>query len=851
MFKLKRVLTMMLIISLIIVCVSCINKEGTINYSSHQYKEFIENILEAYSYSNQEAKVVELSDERAVLKVDNGLSRYILFDLKNERVLSSDYKYTEKKGLLKLSNSSKSEQTQYDYSYNENGNVTAIKSSNTNYKYTYNELNKITQKWQNDCLLEERYYDSGVLSNINYSNDYSINYIMNGQKCIEEVYGNDDLLYEMKYNKDNTLMSYYDTISNRIYKYDYYDLEHFRKILVDDDFEINYSNEENPDVEYCYKGKEVSAYKIKDSLYTSNYNPIVQYDIADRPRLASLKFASFDYQTKYEYVVYEPTLEELTDENYEDYIYDITSDAKISKLSNNIYDMCYKYNELGMITDYSYGDQVYKYEYDENGQLVSYSLNGEKSIIGYDIYGNITSFNGNVYVYDSVGNLNRLSKLNGKSIEYDNMGNPLNYNGTALSWNGRRLKSYDDLVFNYDKYGNRIQKYNSESLTNYYYDNSKLVYEINDNYIISYMYLNDTIIGLNYNNKDYYYIKNAQEDVLAIVDTNGNVVVSYVYDPFGNVLEISGPLKDSLGYNNPIRFKSYYYDKESDLYFLQSRYYDSNIGRFISQDDTIYLQGTYLLNNISKNLYAYCMNDPVNKIDETGHSARWVIATVKFLFADIDIISDDKLGATMLVLNGANVYNAFHETAQILAADQLQNKGYICSLEVSCNKLNGQKGEIDILANDKYVYEVKNYFDSYSSAVSQVMNYVNANQHLGYRVGIASFDSKIVNFLGNKIKMRVQYEGQGVIKYSFSLDYSFRFLWKNVQVKREITEEKMKKAVSIATWAGIAVAGLIIVATIVEDVVTYGAGVADDAQSISIAASTYSGIVSGMVMCMV
>ena len=63
------------------------------------------------------------------------------------------------------------------------------------------------------------------------------------------------------------------------------------------------------------------------------------------------------------------------------------------------------------------------------------------------------------------------------------------------------------------------------------------------------------------------------------------------------------------------------------------------------------------------------MNDSINKIDEKGTSAKWVIASCKFLYADLDLISDDRLGATMLVLNGGNVYTAFHKTAQILTSD--------------------------------------------------------------------------------------------------------------------------------------------------------------------------------------
>lgn len=80
--------------------------------------------------------------------------------------------------------------------------------------------------------------------------------------------------------------------------------------------------------------------------------------------------------------------------------------------------------------------------------------------------------------------------------------------------------------------------------------------------------------------------------------------------------------------------------------------------------------------------------------------------------------------------------------------------------------------------------------------------------------------------------------------YSFSKEYSFKVLWKNVLVKKEITEEKLSKALKIATWAGIAVAGGIVIATLVEDFVTCGAGVSDDLYSLEIAARTYNSTVT-------
>lgn len=829
--------------------VSCEKSAIKIDYLNHQYSEFIETILDAYSFSHRKASIVELKDETAVIEIDDGEKRFILFDLKNQRVISSNYKPKNDNKKKLLSFKTLYDDIQYNYIYDDYGNVTNIKSDLVDYKYSYNNNSKIVKKWQNENLIENKRYNGENLDSIYYANNYELKYIYDMNNLINKVYGNDDLLYEMSYNCDSSLKSYYDIYSDRLYQYNYYNLDQFKNIKVNY-FDINYTYIGNIiNSEYKYKGLKCSGYKINNSLYSSNYTIFIQNDISDRPKNVLIDYGKYKYNAEYEYVDEEPMVEELTENNYEDYIYDITSDTKVKSLKNNLYNITYKYNDMGLISYYAYDNIVYEYFYDNYGQLKSYEINGDKKNIDYDEFGNIIQFNNNQYSYTSVGNLNLLASLNGQNFKYDNLGNPIRYKDYDLIWNGRKLKKYGNIDFNYDKYGNRVQKKVGEKITDYYYDNSKIIYEISDNYQINYIYLNDSIVGLKYNNKEFYYVKNIQNDVLAIVDESGNVVVSYIYDPFGNVIDISGYLKDSLGIDNPIRFKSYYYDKESDLYYLNSRYYDSSCGRFISPDDIIYLQGTYLLNNISKNLYAYCMNDPINKIDEDGTSARWVISACKFLYADLDLISDDKLGATMLVLNGGNVYTAFHETAQILAADQLQNKGYSCSLEHPCNKSNGSKGEIDILADFKYVYEVKNYFDSQNTAEQQVRDYVKANP--GYAVGNTSFNDKIVNFLGNKIKMRVQYVGFGVIKYSFSLEYSFRFLWKNVQVKRAIEEDKLKKALMISTWAGIAVAGSIIVATIVEDFVTYGVGVADDAYSIGIAASSYSSIVSSGVLCFI
>lgn len=113
-------------------------------------------------------------------------------------------------------------------------------------------------------------------------------------------------------------------------------------------------------------------------------------------------------------------------------------------------------------------------------------------------------------------------------------------------------------------------------------------------------------------------MKNLQGDIIAVSDTSGNIVAKYTYDYWGKLISI----KDAndvnrtadttfIGYINPIRYRGYYYDSETGLYYLNSRYYDPEVGRFISADET--LDGGY-------NLFEYCYNNPVKYRDKTGEN---------------------------------------------------------------------------------------------------------------------------------------------------------------------------------------------------------------------------------------
>lgn len=106
------------------------------------------------------------------------------------------------------------------------------------------------------------------------------------------------------------------------------------------------------------------------------------------------------------------------------------------------------------------------------------------------------------------------------------------------------------------------------------------------------------------------------------------MLIEYAYDAWGNVLDISGTYASTLGQNNPIRYRGYYYDSETGFYYLNSRYYDPANRRFINADDPEIIDGgnDHILEN---NLFAYCFNNPVNMTDDTGYLPKWATNLVK------------------------------------------------------------------------------------------------------------------------------------------------------------------------------------------------------------------------------
>lgn len=149
--------------------------------------------------------------------------------------------------------------------------------------------------------------------------------------------------------------------------------------------------------------------------------------------------------------------------------------------------------------------------------------------------------------------------------------------------------------------------------TEYFYNGDILAGQKTGNKVMLFLY-DETgdYFGFTYGEHEYYYVKNAQNDVTAIANADGTVIANYDYDPWGQITEITG--NTTIAEHNPIRYRSYYYDAETQWYFLTTRYYSPAMHRFLNADGV--LAANQDIN--AYNLFAYCSNDPVNYMDETG-----------------------------------------------------------------------------------------------------------------------------------------------------------------------------------------------------------------------------------------
>ncbi len=139
---------------------------------------------------------------------------------------------------------------------------------------------------------------------------------------------------------------------------------------------------------------------------------------------------------------------------------------------------------------------------------------------------------------------------------------------------------------------------------------------------IYYRYDNvDSLISMNLNGTVFYYVRNAQDDIIGLTNVNGDVVVQYAYDAWGRIVSSSDSTGLGLATKNSYRYRGYLYDVESGLYYLNSRYFSPDLARMINADQPTAVDVNCM--HYLKNLYTYCDNNPVMKQDASGYYSAW------------------------------------------------------------------------------------------------------------------------------------------------------------------------------------------------------------------------------------
>ena len=578
---------------------------------------------------------------------------------------STQYTYNTSKGLLTSTTDAAGNTTSYTYDANTDrmlsvtsGNSTVFyaydtygtlqnitSAGGTVYSFTYDQFGRTTNVKVGSRTLSSTSYlndHSSLVSSLTYGNGSTKSYVYDDQQRIKQTYVDNTLTSLYNYDRLGNLVKYSDAKTGLAWNHEYdligratrSDASDGRYIgYTYDSFNRLYTVKENIrgyELKTVYDYDDQCNYSEKSGLVTgltmNNCRQFVYgYDKLNRLTSKTL-LKSYGVKTTYSYL-------EGAGEN--------TTTALIKSVNNDGELLEYAYDQNGNITSVKKnGALLESYEYDALNQLTKVTRGSEVYTYTYDNAGNILSVKKNgavikTYGYSDPEWKDLLTSFNGQTITYDAIGNPLTYrDGMTMTWqSGRQLASINkdglSATFAYDANGHRTQKTVNGVTTNYYWVGDRLQYMAtgDDMYVFFYddkgtPYGVFTLIdGVQ---EHLFYLYNAQGDVIAIIDDYAERVVNYEYSAWGELLSVTGSKADTVGTLNPFRYRGYCYDTETGFYYVSSRYYDPEIGRWINADGYV-STGQGVLGN---NMFAYCGNNPVNRVDHTGQfwSEIWEFA---------------------------------------------------------------------------------------------------------------------------------------------------------------------------------------------------------------------------------
>lgn len=555
------------------------------------------------------------------------------------------------------------------YAYDSSGNLTSVKSGDSENSYTYSGLgsvskithngfdysfnydvfyNLVSTKIGNVTVASHIYDSNGNLTKTAYANGDYLEYAYDNYGNISVITGETGKIAEMIYNKQGLVTKAVDYSSGETSYYYYtFDGSLESEYRTSSDGSLTHyivTDSDGNTVEKTSVNGQTKTITIgtdKDGKsFVSNDGVTNETSTDDFGRVSTVTTKQNKSDTVFtkQYSYYHGSESNATTNMVGGISYKLSSDKVLG--------YSYNYNDTGNVENvYENGKKVAVYTYDELNQLVWYAdtRTGRYIRIVYDNYGNIQKMESyslgtnwapvklletRTYSYDDTNWKDKLTEFDGDSITYDKNGNPLTYrDDMTFEWeNGRILKNINTsdkaIQMSYDSNGMRTQKSVDGVKTNYYYDSSNNLFALTQGSDTLFFYYDNSgeVMSVSCNGTMYYYIKDLQGDITEIVDKDGNSVAEYAYDAWGNMLtENNGTL--AVGKLNPFRYRSYVYDEETGLYYLQSRYYDPLTGRFLNAD--VYAD-TQSGTPLSTNMFAYCENNAINKSDDEGKDAWWI-----------------------------------------------------------------------------------------------------------------------------------------------------------------------------------------------------------------------------------
>jgi RHS repeat-associated protein len=576
-----------------------------------------------------------------------------------------------------------------DYEYDVVGRLWKVHRDGYSYEFVYNILNQIVgvsiagttvmsyEYWMDGT---EEYY-TNLLKRQNYGNTDFIEFTYNSERQIETVSFKETLRYEYMYDSMGNLSVLKNFHNNNIYFYSYDLAGRLEKVTDKDGNEITYEYDESGNIDqYSYNISGITrgvTYRFNHS--TGEYDYTIysvggttikndfNYDEDSLRRLNSIDLIIGTNIFK-KIFTYDNQKVDSTMGNATHRVYRITYKKNDTTQHYHQYNYDEKHNITQIVVKLpAWTFEQYDYFYDEFNQLTREDIflvgQLQKTLVySYNSQNNLTSIK--TYAYQIVSGKpqsekrlyyqntwkDQLTKIEYyvfnvlsyyQTLSYDDSGNVISLTDSRTSnedksyeWEGRQLVNYTDyfneLTFKYNDQGIRTQKISNDTITtNYILDGDRVLVENRSNGITLYFTydVDGSLLSMNYNGNEYFYITNAQGDIIEMVNIYGNSVVKYKYDAWGNIISQTG---GNLADINPYRYRGYRYDVETGLYYLQSRYYDPTIGRFISADGLIGEIGSLQTHN----MYAYCVNNPVMMVDPNGNFA-WLIFAAIILFTPV------------------------------------------------------------------------------------------------------------------------------------------------------------------------------------------------------------------------